>query len=150
MTKRDRQRKILELIRDRVVSTQLELTQQLTEAGYDVTQATISRDLQELRIVKILMPDGNYRYAAAREPDGRMDGRLESILSQCLTQVDFAGNIVVLKTLSGAAQAVGYALDSLVWEGIVGSIAGDDTLMVVVRSEARAKQLAARLKKYIQ
>ena len=79
-----------------------------------------------------------------------MDERLESILGQCLTQVDFAGNIVVLKTLSGAAQAVGYALDSFVWEGIVGSIAGDDTLMVVVRSEARAKQLAVRLKKYIQ
>lgn len=150
MTKRERQNQILTIIRDHAIATQAELTRFLVEAGVDVTQATISRDLQELRIVKILMPDGGYRYAAAKEPDSRDDGRLESILNQCLLQVDFACNIVVLKTLTGAAQAVGYALDSLPLDEMVGSIAGDDTLMVVVRSEPSAKQLAARLKKYIQ
>lgn len=150
MTKQERQNQILSLIRDHAIATQAELTKFLVDAGVDVTQATISRDLQELRIVKILMPDGNYRYAAAAESAGRDDGRLESIMRQCLLHVDFAGNIVVLKTLTGAAQAVGYALDSLPLDEMVGSIAGDDTLMVVVRSEAAAGQLAARLKEYIQ
>lgn len=149
MTKQERQNQILSLIRDHAIATQAELTKFLVDAGIDVTQATISRDLQELRIVKILMPDGNYRYAAA-ESAGRDDGRLESIMHQCLLHVDFACNIVVLKTLTGAAQAVGYALDSLPLDEMVGSIAGDDTLMVVVRSEAAAGQLAARLKEYIQ
>lgn len=150
MTKQERQAQICALIRDHVIATQAELTKFLVDAGADVTQATISRDLQELRIVKVLMPDGNYRYASAKGADTQSDSRLESVLNQCLLQVDYACNIVVLKTLTGAAQAVGYALDSMALDGIVGSIAGDDTLMVVVRSEAAARQLTAQMQRYIQ
>ena len=150
MIKSERHEKILELITAGNISTQSELTLRLNECGYDVTQATVSRDLQEMRIMKVLLADGTYKYAPAKEKDISIGDRLESLLGHCLTGVDYAMNIVVLKTMSGAAQAVGYALDSFVWDEIVGTICGDDTIMIVVRSEKCAKQLSVKLAKYIQ
>lgn len=150
MTKADRHKKILELITNQTVSTQTELTTLLTEAGFDVTQATTSRDLQELRVMKMLLSDGTYKYTVSRESDGDISGKLRKVLEECLFDADYAGNIVVLKTITGAAQAVAFALESVIHDEIVGSIAGDDTIMIVVRGEKNAKQLSIKLKKYIQ
>ena len=150
MTKADRQRKILELISTKVVSTQTDLTNLLIAEGYDVTQATTSRDLQELRIMKVLLNDGTYKYTASKETDSDINNKLRKVLGECLVSADYAVNIVVLKTITGAAQAVAFALESVVNEEIVGSIAGDDTIMIVVRNEKNAKALAFKLKKYIQ
>lgn len=150
MTKNERQQKILELINKYNISTQTDLTKRLVDAGFDVTQATASRDLQEMRIMKVTLADGTYKYAAANDSDIKINDKLRSVFEQCLESVDYAMNIVVLKTISGAAQAVGYALDSFTWEEIVGSIAGDDTIMIVVRSEKCAKQLCAKLTKYMR
>ena len=100
--------------------------------------------------MKVLLPDGTYKYAPSKEKDISIGDKLENILQHCLTGVDYAQNIVVLKTMSGAAQAVGYALDSFVWEEILGTICGDDTIMVVVRNEKGAKQFCNKLSKYIQ
>ena len=150
MTKSQRHEKILELISTRNVSTQTDLTNLLTEAGFDVTQATTSRDLQELRIMKVLLNDGTYKYTAARENETNVNEKLKKVLNECLLNADYAVNIVVLKTMTGAAQAVAYALESFVKEDVVGSIAGDDTVMIVARSEKGAKQLTVKLKKYIQ
>ncbi len=149
MTKFERHRKILELISERVVSTQTELTNLLTDAGFDVTQATTSRDLQELRIIKVLLGDGTYKYTVSKDTDSDVGGKLRKILGECLANVDYAMNIVVLKTMTGAAQAVAFALESVINDDIVGSIAGDDTIMIVVRTERDAKMLSAKLKKYI-
>lgn len=149
MTKTERQQKIIELIGTYNISTQTELTNKLVEMGYDVTQATISRDLQEMRIMKVTLPDGTYKYATSNDSDIRINDKLQNVFEQCLVSVDYANNLVVLKTISGAAQAVGYALDSFTWEEIVGSIAGDDTIMIVVRNEKSAKQLCAKLLKYL-
>lgn len=150
MTKAERQQKIIELITTRTVSTQTELTDLLTAEGFDVTQATTSRDLQELRINKILLSDGTYKYTVSRDGEGDISGKLRKVLGECLSNVDYAGNIVVLKTITGAAQAVAFALESVVNDEIVGSIAGDDTVMIVVRGEKTARQLSIKLKKYIQ
>lgn len=150
MIKSERHEKILELITNENISTQSELTSRLNECGYEVTQATTSRDLQEMRIMKVLLSDGTYKYAPSKEKDISIGDKLETLLGHCLTNVDYAVNIVVLKTMSGAAQAVGYALDSFVWDEIVGTICGDDTIMIVVRSEKCAKQLCLKLSKYIQ
>ena len=150
MTKSERQLKIMELINTYNVSTQTELTNRLIEAGFDVTQATTSRDLQEMRIIKIMLPDGTYKYSTVGDSDININDKLQTVFEQCLVSVDHAMNIVVLKTMSGAAQAVGYALDSFTWEEIVGSIAGDDTIMIVVRNEKAARQLVSRLSKYIR
>lgn len=149
MVKSDRQEKILELINTEIISTQSELTKRLNECGYNVTQATASRDLQEMRIIKVLLPDGTYKYAPSKDADISISDKLEKILTHCLVGADYANNIAVLKTMSGAAQAVGYALDSFVWDEIVGTICGDDTIMIVVRNEKSAKQLCQRLTKYI-
>ena len=150
MIKSERHEKILELITKEVISTQSDLTRRLNECGYNVTQATASRDLQELRVMKVLLSDGTYKYAPSKEKDISIGDKLENILQHCLTGADWAQNIVVLKTMSGAAQAVGYALDSFVWEEILGTICGDDTVMVVVRNEKGAKQFCSKLSKYIQ
>ena len=149
MTKSDRQLKILEIIDKYTVSTQADLTKLLTDAGCDVTQATTSRDLQEMRIVKVMTPDGVYKYASAKDNDIKINDKLQNVFAQCLVGVDYAMNNVVLKTMSGAAQAVAYALDTFTWQEIVGSIAGGDTVMIVVRNEKSAKQLVAKLAKYI-
>lgn len=149
MTKAERHSKILELISTRVVSTQTDLTNLLIESGCDVTQATTSRDLQELRIIKVMLSDGTYKYTPSKETDTDINSKLRKVLGQCLVSVDYAVNIVVLKTMTGAAQAVAFAMESVVDEDIVGSIAGDDTVMIVVRSERNAKILCSKLKKYI-
>lgn len=150
MTKAERQQKILDLIQSQNITTQTELTNMLIASGFDVTQATTSRDLQEMRIMKMLLSDGTYKYVASRESDNDISGKLRKVLNECLMGVDYACNIVVLKTITGAAQAVAYALESVVNEDIVGSIAGDDTVMIVVRNERNAKQIAAKFGNYIQ
>jgi len=150
MSKSSRHKKILELISERIVSTQTDLTNLLIKEGFDVTQATTSRDLQELRIMKILLSDGTYKYTVSKEPDSDINNKLRTVLGECLINADFAMNIVVLKTITGAAQAVAFALESVVDEEIVGSIAGDDTIMIVVRNEKNAKNLAFKLRKYIR
>lgn len=149
MTKADRHRKILELINTKNVSTQTDLTNLLIAEGFDVTQATTSRDLQELKVLKVLLNDGTYKYTVSKEPDSDTNTKLRKVLGECLISADYAINIVVLKTITGAAQAVAFAMESLVTEDIVGSIAGDDTIMIVVRSEKNAKMLSQKLKKYI-
>ncbi|MBR5505877.1 MAG: arginine repressor [Clostridia bacterium] len=150
MIKSERHEKILELITTENISTQSDLTLRLNQSGFNVTQATASRDLQEMRVTKVLLPDGTYKYAPSKDGDISFSDKLEKILNHCLVKVDYANNIVVLKTMSGAAQAVGYALDTFVWDEIVGTICGDDTIMIVVRNEKGAKQLCSRLAKYIQ
>ncbi len=149
MIKSERHDKILELIRENTISRQSDLTKRLNDAGFDATQATVSRDLQELRVMKLLLPDGTYKYALSNEKDISLGDKLENILRHCLTDAKWAQNIVVLKTMSGAAQAVGYALDSFVWDEILGTICGDDTVMVVVRNERAASRFCNKLSKYI-
>ena len=146
MTKSERQAKILEIISENAVSTQDEIVRILNDSGYNVTQATTSRDLQDLRITKLMLPDGTYKYAAAKLPEINISEKMNAVFSQCLVSVDYAMNIVVVKTFTGAAQAVAAAF---VWDEIVGSIAGDDTIMIVVRNEKSAKQLTVKLSRFI-
>lgn len=150
MTKSERQSKILEIIANNIISTQEDLVKKLTEEGFNVTQATMSRDLQELRVTKMMLNDGTYKYATAKIPEISINEKMRTVFSQCLMSVDYANNIVVVKTFTGAAQAVAATLDSFVWDEIVGSIAGDDTIMVVVRNEKSAKQLAVKLSRFIK
>ncbi len=149
MSKLDRQERILNLIKHNNISTQTELTEKLVNAGYNVTQATVSRDLQELRVVKTVDDNGQYKYEVPKEDSKTGDDRHEAVLRQCLVSVDCAVNIVVLKTMTGAAQAVAYALDMYVMEEVLGTIAGDDTIMMVVRNEHSAKSVCVDLKRFL-
>ena len=145
--KAKRHAKILELISEYEIDTQEELLRRLREQGFDVTQATVSRDIKELRLVKTLSGDGRYRYATgAKESSVDMSFKFHAIFSESVNSVDCAGNIVVIKCYTGMANAACAALDSIHWNGVVGTLAGDDTIFVLIRSEERAIELMSELK----
>ena len=132
--KSKRQAKIMEIIATTNVETQEQLLQQLQEAGFTSTQATISRDIKELRIVKELTSFGTYRYTtAAREVPGTFSGRLNTIFRECVTSYDYAQNIVVIHTLPGLANAAASAVDAMSMSVVLGTLAGDDTVVVIMR-----------------
>ena len=148
--KSQRQAKILEIISTRNVETQEQLLDALQREGFRGTQATISRDIKELRIVKELTNLGTYRYsAAANEIDSSFTTRLNTIFRECVVNVDYAQNIIVIHTLPGLAQAAGSAIDAMNTNSIVGSLAGDDTVMVVMRDNHAAALFCGEIKSLI-
>ena len=132
--KSSRHSKILEIISEQPIETQDELLSRLKTEGYRVTQATISRDIKDLRLVKTLGGDGKYRYAEAQAGSSDIRSNFDQLFVSSVVSMDIAQNIVVIKTLSGMANAVCAALDSTGNSSIVGTIAGDDTIFVACRS----------------
>jgi transcriptional regulator of arginine metabolism len=127
-----RQNKILELIEKYEVETQDKLAMLLKEYGYDVTQATISRDIKELHLIKTLSSTGKYKYASATSMEGPISDRFVSIFRETIKSVESSANIVVVKTLAGCANAAGEAIDSLGFPHVIGSVAGGNTLLIVI------------------
>ena len=145
--KSERQAKIMEIISTTNVETQEQLLSALENAGFNATQATISRDIKELRIVKELTSFGTYRYtAAAREVPTGFSGRLNTIFRECVTNFDYAQNIVVIHTLPGLANAAASALDTMNISVVLGTIAGDDTVFVVMRDTNAAAAFCGEIK----
>ncbi len=145
--KRQRQAKILEIISNKNVETQEQLLAELQEAGFRGTQATISRDIKELRIVKELTSLGTYRYAASSdEVTGTFSSRLNTIFRECVVSFDYAQNLVVVRTLPGLANAAASAIDAMSLSAIVGSLAGDDTVMIVMRDTNAAASFCGEMK----
>ena len=135
-----RQTKILELIEKEPLETQEELSARLREAGFDTTQATVSRDIKELRLIKVMTADDSYRYAtAASEQEGGMQIRVRRIFRESVTSVAVAQNIVVIKTLPGLANAAGYAIDAMRDPTVIGTLAGDDTVFCAMRDNESAE-----------
>lgn len=132
--KKSRQSKIIEIIQKYDVDTQEELAKRLSDAGYDVTQATISRDIRELKLSKIPTGGGKQKYIALKQDDAKIGDKYIRVLRDGFTSMDMAQNILVIKTVSGMAMAVAAALDALKLSEIVGCIAGDDTIFVAVRT----------------
>lgn len=139
--KNARQEKIIELIDKNIVETQEELSELLRESGFRVTQATVSRDIRELKLVKAVSSNGTSRYSHVKETHDRKASIQKNLLAASVSKVDFAGNITVVKTIAGMAQGAAAAIDAMHFDGIVGSVAGDDTIIVVMRSEEAAKLL---------
>ncbi len=129
-----RHAKIHELINQHEVETQDELVRLLEKEGFSVTQATISRDIKQLRLIKVLSSNGTYKYSTIKEQSEIITEKFIKIFKDSLLNIDHAENIVVVKTLPGAAQAAGAALDSMNRDEIVGTLAGDDTVFLVVRT----------------
>ena len=145
--KNKRQAKIMEIITNRNVETQEQLLKELKEAGFRSTQATISRDIKELRIIKELTSFGTYRYATTNEEmSGTFSGRLNTIFRECITNFDYAQNMVVIHTLPGLASAAASAIDSMNMSVVVGSIAGDDTVFIVMRDTNAAAAFCGEIK----
>ncbi len=148
--KYNRHARILEIIENYEIETQDELAEKLREMGMDVTQATISRDIKELRLVKVLTPGGKYRYSVMNTDTGNMNDRLLVIIKEAFVSSDYANNILVIKTRPGMAQAVAATIDGLGWSDIVGTIAGDDTIMIVCRAEKIAEDLMEKFTRMVR
>ena len=148
--KKRRKAKILEIINNFEIETQEELQSKLRDAGFEVTQATISRDIHELRLVKEQSESGRYIYSAGKKNyNDNMAGRFISIFSESIISVDYALNTVCVKCFSGTANAACAAIDSMQWSGVVGTIAGDDTIFVLCKTEEFAKNFTLNLEKSI-
>ena len=144
--KSQRQSKIIELISAQDIETQEQLLAALEGAGFHSTQATISRDIKELRIVKELSPAGSYRYTVQQNDSANLFSRLNNIFRESVIKVDFAQNIVVVNTLPGLANGACSAVDSMDTAYIVGTIAGDDTALIVMRDVEYAKEFCEELR----
>lgn len=141
----------MEIISNRNVETQEHLLSLLQQEGFRATQATISRDIKELRIVKELTNLGTYRYTtSANESNGTFSARLNTIFRECVTSFDYAQNIIVIRTLPGLASAAGSAIDSMDMNKVVGTLAGDDTVMVVMRDNNAAAAFCGEIKSLIE
>lgn len=149
--KKGRQKKILELIEKYEIETQDELMEFLEEEGYPVTQATVSRDIRDLDLVKIAVQGGSYKYVVAGIPRKTSTGftSLSHAMTDTIHSVICAQNIVVLKTSAGMAQAIAIAIDRLTDSDILGCVAGDDTILVVTYDSAKAVEVAGRLKRQL-
>lgn len=140
-----RQKKILELIAEYDIETQDDLIERLRESGYDVTQATVSRDIRELKLVKTAMPDRRYRYEVAQYEGIEISTKYRNIIKETVIKVDYVGNTVVLRTYTGMAQAAAAAVDGMGWDEIVGTLAGDDTIFILMRDTAGAIGFAEKV-----
>ena len=150
MLRAARHTKILELITMKEIETQEELCEELNKLNHVVTQATVSRDIKELRIVKELTSLGTYRYTTANnEMDGTFSSRLNAIFRECVINFDYAQNIIVIRTLPGLASAAGSAIDAMNFHAVVGTLAGDDTVMVVMRDNNSAAVFCGEIKNHI-
>ena len=148
--KSKRHQKILELIGSNAVDTQEELLRLLRENGYEVTQATVSRDIRELKLMKIARPDGGSRYTVMGQRDSQNSEKYIRVLKDAFLSMEMAQNILVIKTVSGMAMAVAAALDAMDCHEIVGSIAGDDTIMCAVRTVEDTTALMGRLRRIME
>ena len=126
---------ILDIIDKKDIETQEELAEELKNHGVNVTQATVSRDIKELRLLKVLAENGGYKYATAERAEKGMNERFIRIFSESVLSITGAKNLIVIKTLSASANAAAEAIDSLKWPEIIGCIAGDNTILVVLQSE---------------
>ncbi len=147
--KEKRHEKIIELIGQYDIETQDELADRLREAGFQVTQATVSRDIRKLKLSKVPGKNGRQKYALLTGQNHQMSEKYVGILREAFVSMDSAQNILVIKTVSGMAMALATALDNIDWKEILGCVAGDDTVMCVIRTEADTAAVMEELKKIV-
>ena len=144
-----RQAKIIELINTHDIETQEELADLLMAAGYHVTQATISRDIRELKLTKVSVDNGRQKYVVLKQNEDGMFEKYVRVLRDGYLSMDYAENILVIKTISGMAMAVAAAVDHMYLNGVVGCIAGDDTVMCAIRTREETRGVMAKLNKLL-
>lgn len=147
--KTKRQTKMLELIKKHDIETQEELSDYLQKEGYQVTQATVSRDIRELKLTKVAMSNGRQKYAALTEANEDLSEKYTRVFRDAFVSMDMAQNILVIKTVSGMAMAVAAAVDAMKWHEVVGCIAGDDTIMCAIRTVEDTAAVMDKIRKIV-
>ena len=148
--KSERHAMILNLIETTNVETQEELADMLKQRGICVTQATVSRDIKELRLIKVLAENGGYKYATVDKAEAGMKERFVRIFGDSVVGINTSANLVIVKTLSGSANAAAEAVDSMHWNDIVGTMAGDNTIFIAARDEKAVPDIVKRLRAMIK
>lgn len=149
--KANRQKKIIEIISEKSVETQEQLLKELNACGFQSTQATVSRDIKDLRLIKTLDSVGCYRYSVPHKNEReRFDARFRVIFHECVTNVDWAQNMVVIKTVPGLGAAAGANIDALHMPSVVGTLAGDDTTLVIMRDAESAGEFCTEIRKMLE
>lgn len=143
--KGQRHLKIREIIMNEDIETQDELVDKLQQSGFRVTQATISRDIKELRLTKVLTNDGKYKYSLPTEQQYNPVQRLKRALADHFVHIDYTENMIILKCLPGTANAIGVLLDNMEWPEMMGTICGDDTILIICRTKANSKQIVEQI-----
>ena len=136
---------ILEIIETMDIETQEELAEELKRRGMKVTQATVSRDIKELRLLKVLSENGGYKYATVERAEKGMNDRFARILAESIVNIESVNNLIVISTLSASANAAGEAIDSMKWSEVLGTIAGDNTLLIIARSNEAVESVLGRI-----
>ncbi|HWJ04004.1 MAG TPA: arginine repressor [Verrucomicrobiae bacterium] len=140
-----RQSKILEIIERESIGTQEELAERLRSTGFDVTQATVSRDIKDMRLLKVPTGEHTYRYASPREPQpANMQERLKRMFRDSVTSVDYSENLIVIRTLPGNAMGLASVVDGINWPEILGTVGGDDTILVIVKPKDAVEAVVRR------
>lgn len=145
-----RQVAILDIIEKQEIETQEELASALNARGIRVTQATVSRDIKELRMLKVLTPSGKYKYATGDQADNNLTDRFIRMLAESLLSVSSANNLIVVKTLSGSANVAAEALDSMHWPEVLGTLAGDNTVLLIIRSNEETITVTSRIREMMK
>ncbi|MDD5492584.1 MAG: arginine repressor [bacterium] len=148
--KNRRRRKIMEIISEKTIETQADLAGELKRAGFNVTQATVSRDIKDLRLAKVATGANRYRYAVPGEkkPENNWPQGWQ-VFKNTVTGLDLSENIIVVKTTPGAAQAVAVGIDNEGWPEIIGTVAGDDTILIVVKPKTSARKMMERFSSFL-
>ena len=145
-----RQVAILDIIEKQEIETQEELASALNARGIRVTQATVSRDIKELRLLKVLTPSGKYKYATGDQADNNLTDRFIRMLAESLLSVSSANNLIVVKTLSGSANVAAEALDTMHWPEVLGTLAGDNTVLLIIRSNEETLTVTSRIREMMK
>lgn len=144
-----RHAKILEIISEKDIETQEELAEELKNSGMNVTQATVSRDIKELKLIKVLSNDGKYKYATINHTDSMLSDKLVSIFKNTVLQAENVDNFIVVKTITGSANAAAESIDSMRFDGIAGTIAGDNTIFLLARNKDKALEITQKMRKML-
>ena len=150
MSRNARQRRIIELIKELDIETQEELVSLLQESGYNVTQATVSRDIKDLGIIKSLSSGGSYKYSLVENARPNTMGKFGTMFRQAVVAINRAGNLIVIRTVTGTGGTVGAFVDSMNYENVLGSIAVDDTILIVCDSESHAEKVKLQLESNLE
>ncbi|WKY46807.1 arginine repressor [Eubacteriaceae bacterium ES3] len=145
-----RQLKIIEIIENNFIETQEELAQALKDSGFTVTQATISRDIKELKLIKVMNYEGKQHYAPLKDIGSIYNERVSAVFRESVLTIDYVENMIVIRTLPAMAQAAALAIDSMDWSEVVGTIAGDDTIFVLVRNRDLIEEIVGKFKKLMK
>ena len=148
--KAKRQALIREIVEAQSIQTQEELAEALREHGMVVTQATVSRDIREMHLLKVLADDGSYRYATMEKGDTGVSDRLIRMLADSVVEMNYANNLIVIRTLPGSAHVAAEAVDNLKWPEVLGTIAGDNTILVIVRSNEEVEAVIKRFRSIVK